>query len=112
MKQLGNKEAEQLGLQGRYGRTKIKLSPDYILRSVAGEYMIVPIGQGIANFSGVISANESAVFLWKEMQQETTEIVLEEKLAQEYEIPQEQAEKDVRHFLSVLAKRNMLEVCE
>lgn len=105
-------ESEKMHLNGYYGKTKIRLSPDYILRTVAGEYMIVPIGQGIANFSGVISANETAAFLWEILQNETTQIALEERLIQEYGISGEQAERDVQSFLSVLSKRNMLEVCE
>lgn len=100
----------QLQLQGCYENTPIKASKNYILRAVAGENMIVPIGQGIANFSGVISANASAAFLWNKLQNEITQGELEQMLVEEYEISVEQAKEDVKNFLSVLSQRNMLEV--
>ena len=39
-------------------------SPNYILRDIAGESILVSIGQGVADFCGVVVLNESAKILW------------------------------------------------
>lgn len=42
----------------------MKLNPDYILRNIAGEQVVVPTGQAGQKFNGLITLNSTAVFLW------------------------------------------------
>ncbi len=44
----------------------------YILRTIAGSNVLVPIGNEIANFNGVISLNDSAKFLWENLKEDIT----------------------------------------
>lgn len=71
----------------------------YVLRQIAGEYAIVPIGEENLINNAIMTPNDSAAFLWNAFQQPRT---IEEVVAlgmQEYEVTQEQLRKDVEHFV-------------
>ena len=42
----------------------MKVSKEFILREIAGEHILVPIGIAAANFNGLISMNEVGRFLF------------------------------------------------
>lgn len=87
----------------------MKIKDGFILRKIAGEDIVVPIGNNIADFNGVIRLNESAGFLWRELQEELSKEDLIDKLIKEYEIDTELASSDVEHFINVLVENNALE---
>lgn len=41
---------------------------DYILREMAGECVLVPVGEACIVTNGIISMNETSSFLWKSFQ--------------------------------------------
>ena len=45
----------------------MKVKPDFELRTVAGENILVATGKMSTNFSKLISLNDSAAYLWKEV---------------------------------------------
>ncbi len=47
----------------------MKVKPDFELRTVAGENIIVATGKTSTNFAKLISLNNSAAYLWKEVSQ-------------------------------------------
>lgn len=87
----------------------MKIKEGFILRKIAGEDIVVPIGNNIADFNGVIRLNESAAFLWREVQQESSKSDLVAKLKKEYEIDEELASNDVQKFINVLVEHNVIE---
>ncbi len=87
----------------------MKIKEGFILRKVAGVDMVVPIGNNIADFSGVITLNESAAFLWKLLNAEVEFETLAIALQQEYEIDMELAVTDVKEFVNLLARSAILE---
>ena len=40
----------------------------YVVKDIAGETVIVPTGNAIENFNGLISTNEVAGFIWKHVE--------------------------------------------
>ena len=71
--------------------------------------MVVPVGESIADFNGAISLNETAAFLWRELQTETTRESLKDKLCDAYDVTEEKAYIDIDRFLDLLQQRNILE---
>ena len=45
----------------------MKVKPDFELRTVAGENIIVATGKMAVNFSRLISLNDTAAYLWQEV---------------------------------------------
>ena len=80
----------------------MKIKDGYILRKVAGVDMVIPVGNNIVDFNGVITLNESAAFLWKLLNTEMELDSLSEALQKEYGIEMELAVTDAREFVSML----------
>lgn len=40
----------------------------FVLRKVAGENILVPVGNTALTFNGLVTLNESGAFLWKHME--------------------------------------------
>lgn len=87
----------------------MKRKEGYILRNIAGSPILVPIGQEIANFNGIISLNDTAKFLWEQLEEDITTEQLIDRLTTEYEVDKEVATKDVTSFIETLTEKGMLE---
>ena len=87
----------------------MKIKDGFILRKIAGEDIVVPIGNNIADFNGVIRLNESAAFLWKVLQEEISKEDLVNSLIEEYEIDKSLATNDVEGFLNILEEHKAIE---
>ena len=74
----------------------MKVKPEFELRTVAGENIIVAIGKTAVNFSRLISLNDSAAYLWQEVAALPyfDEHTLAELIDERYEIDAETALKD------------------
>ena len=81
----------------------------FVLRKVAGENILVPVGNTALTFNGLVTLNESGAFLWKHMEKNRTREELIQEVLQEYEVSEEQARLDIGQFLTYLAKACVLE---
>lgn len=86
----------------------MKIKEGFILRQIAGEDIVVPIGNNIADFNGVIRLNESAAFLWKTLQEEISKEELINSLIKEYKIDENLATNDVEVFLDILKEHKAI----
>ena len=89
----------------------MKIKDGFILRKIAGEDVVVPIGNNIADFNGIINLNESAAFLLGLLKDDVSTSELIKQLIDKYEIDKELAIKDVDNFIDILKEHQMLE-CE
>lgn len=87
----------------------MKIKEGFIIRKIANTDMVVPIGQNIADFNGVITLNESAAFLWKRLKEGSEIPNLVDALIREYNIKRELAQRDVENFVARLQLADMLE---
>ena len=69
--------------------------------------MVIPVGNNIADFNGIISLNETAAFLWVKLKEGTEPGILVSALLEEYDVEQAQAEKDVSEFLTLLREHKV-----
>ena len=90
----------------------MKIKEGFILRKIADSDIVVPVGDNIANFNGVVMLNETATFLWDLLKEGTELRLLTEALSMEYQISWEVAQKDTERFISQLQEAQMLIVCE
>lgn len=86
----------------------LKLDKEYVLRQIGDDYIIVPVGEAVLNFNGMLTVNETGAFLWEELVKGTNKGELLRTLMDNYEVTQEEAEKDIDEFLDVLYKNNIL----
>jgi hypothetical protein len=86
----------------------MKVKEDYLLRNVAGSHIVVPVGEGSLDFSGVITLNEVGAFLWEKLQSDTTEEELLSALLGEYDVDESTAKADISEFISKLKGADLL----
>lgn len=85
------------------------ISENFIMRTVAGENIIVPIGDEASQFQGLITVNESGAFLWKLLQNENiSEESIKQAFCEEYGVDEKTADNDVDEFLHILRMRKIL----
>lgn len=75
---------------------------NFLLREVAGSQVLVPVGEAVGAFSGIVTLNSSGVHLWNVMETEQTESSLVTVLQDRYDVTGEQALADVEKFVAKL----------
>ncbi len=86
----------------------MKMREGLVLRRIADLDVVIPIGNNIADFNGIISLNETAAFLWKRLtlKEELPQIV--DALIEEYDVNPEIARKDIELFIEQLTQANIV----
>jgi len=86
----------------------MKIKDGFMLREVAEQWVVIPLGERVVEFNGLISLNESGAFLWRLLQQEASEEDLVQALLAEYDIDEDAARADVREFIRDISQRSLL----
>lgn len=87
----------------------MKITKDIIMREIAGETVLLPVGELAVRFQGIMSLNETGAFLWKQMQEECTEETLVQAILGEYDTTEACARKDVQAFVKQLQEHGLLQ---
>ena len=90
-------------------KKKYRINPYFILREIAGEYTIIPIGGDNVFSNAVMAPNGTAVFLWEAFQQPSTiqDVVVE--AMQKYDVTEEQIYKSISNFVKQSLEFKVLE---
>ena len=87
----------------------MKIKKDFALRSIAGTWVVLPLGAKTLDFSGMLTLNESGYALWRLLEEGTTREKMAEALTKEYEVGYDEALADVDEYLEKLAKAGCIE---
>ena len=64
----------------------MKASKDFILREIAGEYILVPAGAASTRLNGLFTLNELGWFIFKTLETEQTLDSLTDAITAEYDV--------------------------
>ncbi len=87
----------------------MKIKDNFILREIAGSYVVVPVGDLSLDFSGVITLNETGAFLFERLQKGAEREELLQALLEEYNVTPEKAAADLDIFLKKVSDADVLE---
>lgn len=87
----------------------MKIKDGFMMREVAGKYVVVPVGAGSNTFKGMIQMNGLGAFLWTKLKEEQTKESLTEAVLEHYNASPDQVETDVKNFLVQLLDAGVLE---
>ena len=87
---------------------RFKANPDFLLREVAGESVLVPVGEAGIFENSVISLNETCSFLWKLFQEPRTadEVIAEAR--REYTDAEGEMEQGINDFIREYLRYGLL----
>ena len=86
----------------------MKISEGYLLRTVAGKNIVVSIGNDV-NFNGMLTLNDTGVFFWNLLQNDTTKEEMLAAVLKEYDVSSDIASQDIESFLQKLRDTKILE---
>lgn len=84
------------------------ISDQYMLRQVADEYLVIPVGEAALKIRGLIALSESGSLLYRKLQSGCTEEELVSELLKEYDIDPETARADTAEFLEQMRSMGIL----
>lgn len=87
----------------------MKLKSDYILKKIAGSYVVIPVRTRAVDFSGIIKLTESGAFLWEKLQGGAEREELIASMLEEYEVDEATAAADIDRFIGKLREADLLE---
>ena len=82
----------------------MKIKEGFVLREVAGSFVVLPLAKSTAEFNGMLTLNESGVLLWKRLSEGCTLSELVSVLTEEYEVNEDVALHDVEKFLAKIGE--------
>jgi len=86
----------------------VRVEKEFVLREIAGDYIIIPTGKTVLEFNGLVTVNEVGVSLWKMLQQEVTFEELVAGILEEYDVEEDVAREDIREFLDKIIESGIL----
>ena len=87
----------------------MQVSRDYLLRTIAGETILIPSGAAAQKFNGLVTVNAIGAFIWDVLQTPTDLEELVARITEEYEVDADMARRDAEEFLSELRGIGALE---
>ena len=87
----------------------MKVEKDFVLREIAGDYVIIPTGKTVLAFNGLITVNEVGADLWKMLQSDVSFEDLVQGILEDYEVDEETAREDIQEFLDTLIRGGILD---
>lgn len=86
----------------------MKIKDGFVLREVAGSYIVVAVGEAVKTFKGIVNLNETGAFLWKILEKGATKDEMLKKLLAEYDVDEETAKADIDGFVNKLQEAKLV----
>lgn len=87
----------------------MKVKSGLMLREIAKEWVVVPLGARVVELNGIITLSESGAILWRMLEKGADEEELIGALLKEYDIDEETARADVVRFMETIRKNGLCE---
>ena len=79
------------------------------MREVAGENVVIAVGEAAKSFKGMIRLNPTGASLWKLLEKDTDEAAMLSAMLDAYETDKETAENDIRAFVGSIRAAGLLD---
>lgn len=75
------------------------IKQQFVMREVAGEYLLIPVGKTSLDLNGMITLNEIGAEIWNMLPEVRDEAEIVQRILDEYDIDEQTAAADVAEFL-------------
>ena len=87
----------------------MKIKNNFVLKKIAGSYVVVPVRTRAVDFSGIIKLTESGAFLWRILENGADREELIAKMLEEYAVDEATAAADIDCFVAKLREADLIE---
>lgn len=88
----------------------MRIKDGFMLREIAGSWVVVPVGQRVVDFNGIISLSESGALIWSKLEkgiEDMEEVV--SLLKENYSVDDTVVREDIKEFLNYVKERGLME---
>lgn len=86
----------------------MRIKEGFLLKEVADNFVVVPVGENLVDFSKMITLNETGALLWEALKKDCSVDDLVNALMSEYVVDKPTARDDVLAFLGLLRGEGVL----
>lgn len=86
----------------------MKIKKGFEIKSVEGIHIVVPTADNVS-MAGVITLNDTALYVWNLLLNDVTRDQIIDKMASDYDAPREVIEKDVDELLESFKQNDLLD---
>ncbi len=90
------------------GDKVMKVNDNFVMREIAGESILVPVGDQTKITDGMIILNPVATVIWRALREKPEYEAVLKAVIDEFEIEETQARKDLDEFLNQMQEAGLL----
>ncbi len=90
----------------------MKIAKEFVLREIAGECMLIPVGATTKEFNGMISVTSSAKVIWENIEKVDSLDELIQMIIDEFEVDEELAKADTTEFVRQLVEAGFVRISD
>lgn len=87
----------------------MQIKTGFMLRDIAGQSVVVPLGARVVEFNGIMTLSESGALLWRKLEKNSSIDEMIELLLAEYDIDKDTAQRDVEDFVGSMKSNSIIE---
>lgn len=87
----------------------MRIVKEFIMRTVAGETILVPTGATAEEFNGMLTLTETAKVIWENLEKVDSLDEMAHVLTEQYEVDEETAKQDAVALISELLRIGFIE---
>ena len=87
----------------------MKIKGTFVMRDIAGDIVIVPVGDSALSYNGMITTTKTGAELWKELEKGCNREKLIQTLLDRFNVDYETASADTDKFLADLTSLGLIE---
>ncbi len=87
----------------------MKIKGTFVMRDIAGDIVIVPVGESALSYNGMITTTKTGAALWKALETDCNREKLIQILLDRFDVDYETAVSDTDKFLKDLALLGLIE---
>lgn len=87
---------------------RLKVNQDVVLREIAGETFLIPTGESVLKYNGLIQVNQLETELWEMLRQGTCLEELVQTMMSVYDVEERALREDILEFLDKLSDSGIL----
>jgi len=86
----------------------LRLKYRFETMELEGETIVVPVGENVDQFRGVVKLNETAAFIFNLLKEETSEEAIVDAVEKEFDAPRSVIAADVKKYLVEFREKGLL----
>ena len=91
----------------------MRINNGYVVKEIAGKYVIIPVGQNVVDYKNMLHINDTAAFILECMKEDTTRENILAKMIEKYEAETEDDKavlaKDLDEFIAAAIEYGVVE---